>query len=231
MPPPPPPPKTPSPPKKPVDADSTVLAPRPDITDDTGALEEFPDAFRDGIVFASEEEDSGRTVVGRGKPKIPEMSSSDVSLIEAPEEPRDSLDSPRITSFGDGALVEDYHPPTEVLRLAFSHADEEAEPELSSVEPVEPVELKKWKMGLPKASAAEGDTNETPLATGASGTTPVASPAPSSSSAPPSSPAAPSSPAPSSSPAAPSASASSSVSSASNAAFRDVSRGRAAIFS
>jgi hypothetical protein len=132
----PPPPKKPSPPpasrraKDDSTNDSTVLAPRPEMTDDE------LDDLSDGIIFDSQES-TGNTVVGREKPVVPSISSSDISLIDA--QPASFDNPPRTDVFGDGAMVEDYNPPTEVLKLAISAAEEE--------EP--PVEVRKWKMGNP----------------------------------------------------------------------------------
>src|ERR1043165_9052741 len=110
------------------DGDSTILAPRPDMTDDTGNIETGQaslDSADADLVFSSEEDLTTQT--GGRKPQA-RMITSDVSLIEAQSEMASpamsgDFEAPRITSFGDGAMIVDdsaYNPPTEVLRLAFS---------------------------------------------------------------------------------------------------------------
>ena len=128
--------------------DSTVLAPRPEMTDASDSRDDSlgGSSFGDGLVF----DDDLKTTTTQRKPGGPvDVRSSDVSLIEAESAASDELEAQRITSFGDGAMVEDYNPPTEVLRLAFS---EDGSPE--SVTPSAPVAVRKWKMGGEDASAA-----------------------------------------------------------------------------
>ncbi len=139
-------------PKRPIDSDSTVLAPRPEMTDDAGHVEEVDS----GMVFEDASEEL-TTSGGRARRERRD-NTSDVSLIEARSEmaPAPSLegfDAPPTNAFGDGPLGDDaYNPPTEVLRLAFS--DPGSDP--IEDEDEEPVEVKKWKMGADDARGPGG---------------------------------------------------------------------------
>jgi hypothetical protein len=133
-------------------SDSTVLAPRPEMTDHGLVDDDIDD---DDLVF-DEIDNTGETLIGRAKPKNEKpatLPSADISLIEAREQgpaaSLDGLESPRLSGFGDGALLEDaaFSPSTEVLRLAFSDPNGAVEEGADDA----PVEIQRWRAGLPQA--------------------------------------------------------------------------------